>query len=219
MTCVLQDLRAGGGIVRLGLVHTIANEDELSVNVLQASPDRVLDSFRDLLLDEARGEWAEGLVKEVVLRVADGELEGVDFDGDVLDVEDGGLVFAGGGEVDLDGEAFAAEEDVCETRVLDLGDTALLLEVEGDVAHVGLDLGEGEGEVVIVLVGDGGVGRDDDVVVRLDLDGVGEQVASLERQVLDDEVKHVVGVLDARDGDVSDLVDELGKDDLADIVP
>jgi len=193
--------------------------DKLSVNILEPSPDRVLDSFRDLLLDETSGERSERLVEQVVLRVANGELKRVDFDGDVLDVEDGGLVFAGGCEMDFDGETFAAEEDVCETRVLDLRDAGLLLEVEGNITHIGLDLAESEGEVVVVFIGDGRVRRDDDMVVRLDLDGVGEQVASLEGKVLDDQVELVVGILNAGDGDISDLVDELGQDDLADVIP
>jgi hypothetical protein len=131
-TYVLQDLGARSIVVGLSLGHTIANLDELSIDVFEASPDRVLDGLWDLLLDEPSGERAEGLVEQVVLRVADGELERVDLDGDVLDVEDGGLVFAGRGKVNFDGETFAAEEDVCETRVLDLWDATLLLEVEGD---------------------------------------------------------------------------------------
>ena len=44
-----------------------------------------------------------------------------------------------------------------------------------------------------------------EVVVRANLDNVGEEVAAREDEVLDNDVERVVGVLDARDRDVSDL--------------
>jgi hypothetical protein len=34
----------------------------------------------DLLVDETGSEWLKNLAQEVVLRVSDGEFEGVDFD-------------------------------------------------------------------------------------------------------------------------------------------
>ena len=53
----------------------------------------------------------------------------------------------------------------------------------------------------------------------LERDDVGQEVGALEDEVLDDEVDLLVGVLDAGDGDVADLLDERGKDLLADVVP
>lgn len=72
--------------------------------------------------------------------------------------------------------------------------------------------------------------------MRLDGDEVREKVASAECQVLDDEIKRIVGVLDTRDGNVSNLHDVLARrgtylaigtyaindrrqDDLADVHP
>jgi hypothetical protein len=55
--------------------------------------------------------------------------------------------------------------------------------------------------------------------VGLDGDDVREQVAALEGEVLDDEIERVVGVLDARDGDISDLLNESRHNDAADVVP
>lgn len=46
-----------------------------------------------------------------------------------------------------------------------------------------------------------------------------EQVLALKRQVLDDEIELVVRVLDPRNGDVSDLLSNLGEDDGTDIPP
>jgi hypothetical protein len=45
----------------------------------------------DLLLDERGSEGLNGLLQEVVLQVADGEIESGDFDDNVLDLEDGRL--------------------------------------------------------------------------------------------------------------------------------
>lgn len=41
--------------------------------------------------------------------------------------------------------------------------------------------------------------------MRLDRDEVREEIASAEREIFDDEIQCVVGVLNARDGDVPDL--------------
>ena len=57
------------------------------------------------------------------------------------------------------------------------------------------------------------------VVMGLDGDDVREEVATLKREVLNDEVERVVGVLDTRDGDVSNLLNEGRHDNAADIVP
>lgn len=62
-----------------------------------------------------------------------------------------------------------------------------------------------ERELVVVLILDGVVRRELHEVVGLNGYDVGEEVAALEREVLDDEVERVIGVFDAGDGDVSDL--------------
>lgn len=129
----------------------------------------------------------------------------VDVDLDVLDLEDARLVLVSADEVDGSSQPLPTKYDVRQARIADLWETGLLAEVEGDVAHVRLDLGEGEGELVMMFVGNGVVGGELDVVVSLHGDGVGEKVAAREGEVLDDEIDGVVGVLDARDGDVSDL--------------
>ena len=58
-----------------------------------------------------------------------------------------------------------------------------------------------------------------EVVVGADLDDVGEEVAARKHEVLDDNVERVVGVLDARDGNISELIDERGQDLLTNITP
>ena len=56
-------------------------------------------------------------------------------------------------------------------------------------------------------------------VQRKRVDVLWEQVLALKRQVLDDEIKLVVDVLDTRDGDMSDLLCDRRKDDITDISP
>lgn len=68
-----------------------------------------------------------------------------------------------------------------------------------------LDVTERERELVVVLILDGVVGREFEVVVSLEGHDVGEEVAPLKGEILHDKVDSVVGVLDARDGDVADL--------------
>lgn len=94
-----------------------------------------------------------------MLAVLDGELQLVNLDLDLLDLEYRALV-AAGFDVNLSGETLSGEDDVGETVVLDLGETALLVEVEGDLAHVGLDLGEGDPDAVLGAVLDGVVRRE-----------------------------------------------------------
>jgi len=58
---------------------------------------------------------------------------------------------------------------------------------------------------VAVVVGDGVIRRKLDIIVRLQLEDVGEEVTALQGEVLDDEVEGVVAVFDVRNGDVADL--------------
>lgn len=169
MTYVSEDLSARRLVAILRLRHTITNTDELSINVFETGADSVLNSLLDLLLDETSGEGADGLVKKLVLRVTDRELEGINLDIDILDVEDGGLVLLSGGEVDGGGETLSTEDDIGETLIGDL-DTATVLVVEGNIAHIGLDLTECEGELVMALVLDGVVGRELHEIVSLHRD-------------------------------------------------
>ena len=57
------------------------------------------------------------------------------------------------------------------------------------------------------------------MVVSVHGDDIGEQVAALESKVLDDEVQRFVRVLDAGNGDVANLRDELREDDSAHVIP
>ena len=189
------------------------------VDVLEASGDRVGDGLGDLLLHETSRKRAKGLVQQIVLAVTDGELERIDRNVHILDVEHAAAIPICRGQVDLNRQTLSPKEDVSETGIAELGEPVLLLEVERDVLHVSLDLGERDREVMVTLVGDGVVRRELEEVVGLERDDVGEEVLALEGEVLDDEVEHVIGILDTGDGDVPDLLDEGGEDDGPDVGP
>lgn len=88
---LLEGLGAVGVWTSGGFVHTVAHADELSVDVFHAGGDSVFDGLLDLTLDETGSKRFKSLVEGVVLRVADGELEGVQLHVDILHLEDGAV--------------------------------------------------------------------------------------------------------------------------------
>ena len=122
-------------------------------------------------------------------------------------------------------------------QMIHLREAALFLEVElflgvcqrlvpdrqhpstyGNVAQIGLDLGESNGESVLLEVTHVAVGRELEVVSVLNLDDVGQQVGNLDVEVLDNDIELVVGVLCSWDGNVSDLSSYSWDDDLSEVV-
>lgn len=156
VTYLLEYLGPALALVDLSFLHTVTNTDKLSIDVLETSLDSTFDCLLQLLLDKTCREWAEGFVEQVVLRVPNAELEGVDLDVHVLNSENGcWIVLArlrGRADVRGDGKAIAAKKDVGDTGVGELGQSGLLAEVECDVFHIGLNLTESESELVVGLV-------------------------------------------------------------------
>ncbi len=58
------------------------------LEVFETCLDGLVDSSLDRLLNDASSNTFDELVEQVVLRVTDGELHGVNIDVDVLDLED-----------------------------------------------------------------------------------------------------------------------------------
>jgi hypothetical protein len=81
------------------------------------------------------------------------ELERIHLAVHVLDLEHAALVLTRPSQMDLDFQSFTTKEDICESRIFHLWQSSLLVEVECDIPHVGLDLGHRELEVVLALVG------------------------------------------------------------------
>lgn len=109
----------------------------------------------------------------------------------------------------------AAEGHVRDALVTHAYDACLLAVNEAHVAHVYLHLLERDTDVVRLLVvrlastlditHNCAVGREAEVVMRLNTDDIREEVAAFEREVFDDEVETVIRVLDAWNGDVAHL--------------
>jgi len=99
-TNIFEDISAALALRGLGDLHSVANSDELTINVLETSGQSSLDRLFDLLLDQSGGERTKRLVKEVVVRIPNGKLEVADFDMDAVDLEDGGAITSRGVEFD-----------------------------------------------------------------------------------------------------------------------
>ena len=132
--------------------------------------------------------------------IAHAELQRINLNSNILNMENTTRVLARARQMHMDSHTLSTQENIRQSAILILDRASLTVDVKGDVAHVGLDLREGELEVVRVAVGDGVVGRELHVVVRVEGDYVGEDVCSFHGQVLDHEVHLVVGVFDAGDG-------------------
>ena len=221
---LLENLHLGLGLtifalLGLGLSHTVTNADKLSVGIFETSSDAVLDRLLDLLLDETCSERFESLVQEIVLRAPDRELERSDLGANRFNLEHRCMVLGRGHELDVHGDTFTAEDEICKARVPEFREAGLFPEVEGDIAKVRLDLAERELDLVFSLVVDDTVGRESEIVPGRYGDDVREQVLAREGEVLDDEVEGIVGVLNTRDGDVTDLADDGRQNNLANVVP
>jgi hypothetical protein len=124
-------------------------------------------------------------------------------------------------ELNIDRDALASDDDVGETVVRPEGPARLASEGKSDVANVALALREAEAEAVVVGVEaipisttfhpvrchsrlvDVVVWRESKLIVRLNVDDVGEEVGPREDEVLDDNGDLVVLVLGSGNGDVA----------------
>ena len=122
-----------GALLVLGIVEALRDVRQLRVDLLERGADRRLHRLGHGRLDQAGRERAEEVDERRVLRVADGELELVDLE---LDVDDLERVVLAASRLDLDlaGEALAAEEDVGVTRVGEAREARLLLDVCGGLS-------------------------------------------------------------------------------------
>ena len=224
-TYLLENLHLGLGLntfssfFGLGLSHAVTNANKLSINIFEPSSDAILDRLLDLSLDETRGERFQSLVQEIMLRVPDGELERSDLGVDGFNLEYRRRVLRRRHKLDRHVDALTTENEVGEAGVPELGKTSLLPEVEGNVAKVRLNLAETELNLVVGLVVDNTVRREFEIVPGSHSDDIGEQVLAREGEVFDNEVEGVVGVLNAGDGDVTDLTDDGRQNDLTDVIP
>jgi len=219
---VLESLSSGGLVRLLGVIDSVSDLDKLVVEVTNGSSDGIVDSSLDSLLDDTGSDALDKLVEQVVLRVSDREGQGVDRGVDRVDSDDGIPLPLDRLELDVNRHTLAGKDDIGDTVVLELGPSSLSSERESDVTDIGLDLRKTQSELVVVgvhrlveLV----VWRELERVVALEADDVGEEVGSREDKVLDDEVNVGVREFGSGDGDVANLPDEGGEENVSDVVP
>jgi hypothetical protein len=74
------------------------------------------------------------------------------------------------------GKTFPTNNNICQPRISNLD--CRLLPPQCDISHIGLHLPKGECKFVLLInIGDGGLGRELDEVVGFEGDDVGEGVA------------------------------------------
>lgn len=118
---------------------------------------------------------------------------------------------------DLEAETLSTQEDVGNTLVLDGREALLPVDIVADVTEVHLDARHRDHDLVLVLVRDL-LAAPAPVVVAGKLENVGGEVVALNDKVLDDSIHLRIAVLDARDRDVPDVLEETGEDDLGNIL-
>jgi len=219
---VLQSLSSSSLVRLLGIVDSVSDLDELVIEMTDSGSDSIVDSSLDSFLDGAGSERLDKLVEQVVFRVSDSEGQGVDGGVDRVDSDQGISLLLNRFELDIDRHTLASKNNIGDTVVLELGPSSLSSERESDISDVGLDLRHGQSELVVVSVHrlvELVVWRELERVVALDSDNIGEEIGSGKDEVLDDQINVVVGELGSRDGNVSNLLDESGEENVSDVVP
>jgi len=157
---VLQSLSPGGLIAPLGLVQTVADLDQLVIQVADGLADGTVDGGLDSTLDDTGGSGLDELVEQVVVRVGDRELQSTNVGLDGLGPDNRVTLVVDSLQSDVNTDTCAADDHGSQTRVLDLWESLLLAERKHAVADIGVNLGEADGDLVVRLVWDGVVWRE-----------------------------------------------------------
>lgn len=219
---LLERVSASGIVGPLGVVHGVADLQELVVDLAQTRADTSGEAGNDGLLDNTGSDALDKLVQEIVLAVSDLEGQGVQLDSDILGAEHLVPSVLDGFNLNRDRDTLASDDNICDTRVGELGPTRFPSEAEENVLNVALDLREPNLESVASALEtpvDLFVWGEDEVVVSHELDDVGEEVGAGKNQVLNDQVDLVVRVFSSGNGEVADTLDDLRQEVKSDIVP
>ena len=212
--------------VALGLsrspVGLLLGSVEHGVKLVHVLANLLLD---DLLDDGAHHLEQEGLEEteeKLVVGLLQLDVQVGDVNVNVVDLEEVSLVRAVGLLVrglhsDLEAQASTAHEDVHDTLVSNTGKALLLLDVVRDIAEIALDAGDRQHDLVLVAVLDL-LATPAPVVVAAELEDVGSKVVTLNDKVLHDGIHHGVRVLNTRDGNVADVLEEGREDDISQVL-
>lgn len=179
--------------------------------------DLALDHLLQSRCDHAEQHGLEGVEEQLVVGLLQLDVHVLDAHVNLVQLEEVLLVvLLSGRGSDLDAETITTEEDIHNTTIGDGGEALLLLDVVGDIAQIHLDARHGNHDLIITLVADL-LAAPAEVVVAAELHDVGHQVVTLNAQVLDDHINHGIRDLDTGDGNVADILENAGDDDIAKI--
>jgi hypothetical protein len=188
------------------------------IQIVEGGADLLLESLDDDGLQDLEEKGLEDTEQHLVLgfleldvQVADIDLAGVDLEEAVA----AGLV--GGGQSKLEAESLASEEDVHNTEISDRGETLLATDVVRDISKIALDSRGGDHNL-LTLLRSGSLTAKSEVGVVFNLKHVRHQVIRLNNQVLNDSIKLLVGVLNARNRNIANTLKDIGKDHVGDIL-
>lgn len=214
---ILDGLQTSGVIATVTFVGSVSDICELLIELYQRLADGQLHSFCNRILDKRSGSRSDQVVQEVVLGVTNLELQVVNLNVACADLEDRVLVGCRL-ELDLSAQSLTANNDIGKTMVRQLGETRLLLEEEGNVTQIHLDLAEANGERVLVVITHVIIRAKLEVVARLNLDKVREKILEINSQVFNDNIESLIRVFCTGDWNVTNGRDDIWDDYISQVV-
>jgi len=180
----------------------------------------------DLLLESLENDWLQELENQGLSNTEESLVPGLlELDLEVRDVdlasvnleEVGTILSIGLGERKLEVEAITTEENVGNTLISDAWEAFLPLDVVVDVSHISLDLRSAQHELLIFAAVDS-LATHTEVGISTELHTVWKHVPGLNDDVLNDGIHLMVRELDSWEWNVTDVLEDLRKDDLSNIL-
>ncbi len=202
----------------LGLVCLLLDAVGHAVKLLELFADDLLESLLESWADNLEKEWLEDTEQHLVVGLLKLDVEVLDVNIDLVNLEEVlAILFGGRGHLDLKVQATTVEEDVGNADISDGRESLLLFDVVRNVTQVALNARDSDATRVLLLVRDA-LAAPAHVVVGGKLDGVWHEVVGLDDQVLNNAVHHLVLILNAWNWNVSGVLEDSRKDNLANIL-
>jgi len=202
----------------LCLFCLLVDGESKGVELGEGVADLLLKCLENNWLQELENQGLSKTEQSLVLGLLELDLEVRDVDLASINLEEVGSVLSISlGERELEVEAITTEENVGNTLISDAWEALLLLDVVVDISHVGLDLRSAQHELLILAAVDS-LASHAEVCIRTKLNAVWKHVTRLNDEVFNDSIHLMVRELDSWEWDVTDVVEDLRKDDLSNIV-
>lgn len=194
------------------------NVPEESVALGEGVADLLLNDLLNSRAYDLEEERLEDVEEQLVVGLLELDVQVLDVNSDLIQSDEVlAILLVGGASSNLEVEALAAQNNVHNTSVGDRGETLLLLDVVANITKISLDASGRDHDLVVMLVADL-LATPAEVVVTAKLESIGHQIVALNAQVLDNNIDHRVRNLDARNGDVADILEESRQDDVGQVL-